>query len=415
MLQLTEITRRDKYNVAYRFKATGDISSYFWRKHFVVTYDIPVAEIPDSILALPFIGAVLSAALVCGDTIHVPVIDHAFAEAFPQIVEAFREQYDPPLQLHTELIAAETETVNSPRTSPHRVAALFSGGLDSTATFCAHRKENPLLITIIGSDMEYDNKGKADLFRNYQKGFADVHGTTHTYVRTNARRMISRIITENLPSEYRDFWTCFQYGPLQILHAAPLLWYYNIPVLHVAASDWPGIEMPSSSTIKTDNLYRWGETKVHHSLYEMDRVDKLKLVDEVYRDIGEIYPLRICYRQDEVLNCSHCQKCLMSIVIFRAMDVDLKAYGFHYDEDALVQLYTAENIRAGKFPTSAMMLQKLKPSLEGMSAKEKAMYEELLRAPTDLPKPPQELRLPEYNTGKKIKIALKKAINRLKK
>ncbi len=413
MLELTEITRKNKYTVAYRFKATGDISSYFWRKHFIIEYEIPVTDIPDSILALPFVGAVFPAALVCRDNIHVPVIDRAFLDCFPNVVDGFRKQYSPLMDLACELSAEKTESAATPHSSPHQSAALFSGGVDSTSTYLAQRDDHPLLITIIGSDMEYGNKKKADLVRSYIDKFAELHHSTHSYVSTNMRRMISRIISEKIDKNF-EFWTKFQYGPMQILLTAPLLWYYNIPVLYVPSNYWDRVPATSSSMPCTDDPYRWGNSRVVHHQYDMDRLQKCLFIDAEYRQLGFIYPVRTCFKQDLELNCSRCGKCIYSMLIFRLANADLEKYGYDYDEKLLTDYYRDDIIEQGYFFTISEMLQHTKPSTKHLSPGERRIHDKLISMPVPDEMEQTEFQPVEYGWSKKIKVKLKKAVNRMK-
>lgn len=418
MIKLTEINRLDQYTVAYRFNVTGELNSYFWRKHFVIKYEVPVADIPDSILALPFVGAVFPAAMICQDTVRVPVLDRAFYNIYKDVLPGFRSQFTPPMELDYTLIADELATDVSPQPPTYQSAALFSGGIDSTTTFFKHRDEHPLLITIFGSEMEYGDRQKLADFQKYSEGFAAVHHTQHSFVQSNMRRMISRIIDEKLPQGIDEFWTLFQFGPLQILLAAPLLWYYHIPVLYVAANVIPGVPPWESSTYEIDDFYRFGESRVVNDSHDMDRLQKVVYIHEQYEKMGTHYPLRVClHYTDANKNCGHCSKCLSATFHMRALNIDLATYGFPFNEEAHVKYFDVEEIRNGGFNAYSLMLQRSGlTDFNHVTKAEREYLQAMLAAhPHFKTEKDQEFLPREFGPWQTIRRAVKKAVNRMKK
>ena len=142
---LTQIERSGPL-VNYHFTVSRELEKYFTTKTLFLEYDRDVANVPDSILAIPFVSSLLAFSWVLDCNLWVREIDKTFYDSVPRIREAYREIYDhfPLKGRFVPAILSRNELAMGKKTDTGAVL-LFSGGADCQATFIRNLAKFPML------------------------------------------------------------------------------------------------------------------------------------------------------------------------------------------------------------------------------------------------------------------------------
>lgn len=180
--------KRNHQTAIYQYTLTGEWTKYFRRKNkFTVDYGIDISEVPEGVLIIPFLANVLPISWLCDAKISVNEIERNFYESIDKFKNGYVAMY-PTLSFAGELLANSIKPYK-PLTKT-KSAMLFSAGVDSFDTFLSHRNENPLLITLWGSDVTFDdNIGWRAMLRRI-KYLQDEFGLDSIHIKTNFRKFI---------------------------------------------------------------------------------------------------------------------------------------------------------------------------------------------------------------------------------
>ncbi|MEM2506518.1 MAG: hypothetical protein QXF61_05690, partial [Nitrososphaeria archaeon] len=123
-----------------------NIEKYFWRKSFWVKYDVDITGVDESILNIPVLSNVVTVAWATGADVYVGKLDKSYFEALENVRLVFKRWY-PKLPFSTKIYV---EKLVSNNFQMKNVGLLFSGGVDSFASYIKHREKKPSLIMIWG-------------------------------------------------------------------------------------------------------------------------------------------------------------------------------------------------------------------------------------------------------------------------
>ena len=152
-IELKQIKKKEGC-VCYNFDCSESLNKYFTEIDFCITYPESIEIVPDGVLAIPFVTNTLQIAWLADCELIIPELDRDFYESIPKFLEGFKKMY--PEATFAGKLTVGKITDCKPQSSGES-ATLFSGGLDATTTLLRHIDENPHLISIWGSDVDYDN------------------------------------------------------------------------------------------------------------------------------------------------------------------------------------------------------------------------------------------------------------------
>ena len=118
------------------FKCRGQIIKFFEANQFYAEYSTSIQDVPEEILIIPFLAAVLPIAWANHAEIYVDVVDEIFLESMKTYKKALQKMY-PKLRLGGRLIMKHTAKHHLSFQSKKNMM-LFSGGVDSLATYIRH-------------------------------------------------------------------------------------------------------------------------------------------------------------------------------------------------------------------------------------------------------------------------------------
>ncbi len=128
---------------------SGNIEKYFQQKVFRAEYDRDIQNVSASILQIPVFSNIITVAWAAGADIYVKELDRSYLESLNKIKLVMKRWYHK-LSFSTNI---HVEDLVSNKFSNRGYGLLFSGGIDSTASYIKHRNEKPNLIMIWGADI----------------------------------------------------------------------------------------------------------------------------------------------------------------------------------------------------------------------------------------------------------------------
>jgi len=162
-------------------EVTPELKPFLKTNLFWVEYDRSIADVPMSILNIPALSTVIHFALAVGVDVIMSEVDSRYLEGIEQTKKLLK--YHPGFDGLNLKSTVKANPVENNFPDMDGKGLLFSGGVDSTASYIAHKHEDPALIFIHGIDMplgwkEYYNR----VVEHYK---VDVHDVEEDYTCTD--------------------------------------------------------------------------------------------------------------------------------------------------------------------------------------------------------------------------------------
>lgn len=242
----------------------------------------------------PIVAATLLPAMRTAESLRLSgPVSSTLLSRLPQIQTLFKA-WDASLAQVEVAAALASPTIRSPR-----VAAFFSGGIDSYYTALSHLAEIDALVFVHGFDIRLERRVLLDRISAALREAAGDLGKTLIDVRTDIKR-VSRAYVG---------WSWFHGSALAsvALLLAPMFGKFYVPSslsrTHVA---------PYGSHPALDPLWSTDAVEVVYDGFDTDRFDKAAVVA---RSPVAMRWLRVCNeRDDDGYNCGRCEKCLRTMV-----------------------------------------------------------------------------------------------------
>ena len=322
--------------ITYSYHAEGEWQKVFRPEQpFFVEYSADISEIPESIAVIPFLCNTLPISWVWNAEIQVPSCDWDFYHCIEAVKQGYKDMY-PSVRFAGTFTAYNIIKNENPRNKG--AAAFFSGGVDAFHTLVEHLEEKPVLLTVWGADIKFeDETGWQKVFQHLEKT-AEEFQLDYVTIKSSFRLFLNDDELNKKVVESGDgWWHGFQHGIGIIGHAAPITCLMGKSTVYFASSftskEKGIITCASDPTI--DNHLRFCQVKVVHDGYEFDRQDKVHNITSFSGKTGIAIPLRVCWQSDGGENCCECEKCWRTILEITAEGADAKEYGFPYTKKQL--------------------------------------------------------------------------------
>jgi hypothetical protein len=297
---------------------------------------IDLSALDFSIYSIPFIMMVAPIAWISKRTWGIDEMDEGFFASLINVKKVLRFFY-PKIDWSGNLFPRKLVKRNEPSCLPSRKythAALFSGGVDSTATVFEYINQKPLLISI--------NTQECDSYRQRNRQnvqFARDYGCNVTFVRSNYYETLN---IDNLSNIARRLWLeqisfmLYRFGL-----ATPLLGYNRIPTLLVASSQTSKYPYPYGSHPLIDNALHFGGSQVIHHNAHLDRPTKMKRIASFCEERNFRYPtLQVCSvemnENGSGKNCLECENCLYTMNNILLIEREPHLFGFPLEVDEVI-------------------------------------------------------------------------------
>jgi len=309
---------------------SGRVGRFVTDDPFVADYGVDIAAVPESLLVVPVLAHVCPVAWATGATVAVDRVDAAFLDSLRHVGQRLCEMY--PSFMQGGRIVCE-ESVDGSHDPGERAgsALLFTGGVDSTATYVRHESEQPDLISVRGWVMRDRDRWQRN--REFFADFAAERGLDAHFVESN---MLSFLATPLLQAHFQRYldgawYSSVGHGLGLLGLCAPLTAAADIGRLYIAATHTEEWTRPWGSHPTIDDHVQWSGTAATHDGYESTRQEKIETIaDYVDRHSREI-TLRTCVHAEGPQNCSHCEKCYRTIVGLLLAGLDPNDHGYDYD------------------------------------------------------------------------------------
>ncbi len=331
-------------------KINPKIRDVYLKHDFFVQYDseINLEELSYEILSMPVIMSIFSLVWFSGESFYVDSMDKDLFESFKKLKEMFRVMY-PKSRWDGEIIPRKIVSLAPLYKSIHKKkkkkkgnkkALLFSGGLDSTSSFFAHKDEDLHLITACGmADTPLSKKNGWKWTENYVRSYAQMHGVSASFFRSS-------------------FYNMFNWRVVHFLYKGIEDWRYST----IESATWAGLTIPILIAKKCSTLYMAGSrnwylnrTSAEHPFFvaclkfagfsmvadqfEMTRHQKTEsIVKTVNKNNYEKPFFKICStRKRYPLNCGECLKCCALAISLISLGEDIRQYGFDCTDKSVVK------------------------------------------------------------------------------
>lgn len=295
---------------------------------FRTEYSIPLQGLPESVAVIPFICNILPIIWLTDAILEVPQLDKFFYESIKKFKQGYISMY-PQMKFTGEIHVAEIQNNTNRNKESQTVGTFFSGGVDAFATLFAHIHENPLLITLQGSDIKLDDEEGWKNVSKHVTQTADIFDLEYVFVKTNFRSFIDEGKLNRLVITSEDgWWHGFQHGIGLLGHGAPIAYLKGLKCIYIASSYTQKDNVTCASHPSIDNYVEFCNCRITHDQYEYSRQEKIKHICQYIQSTKHEITLRVCWDSRGGRNCCACEKCYRTIFGLLAEGVDPEKYGF---------------------------------------------------------------------------------------
>jgi hypothetical protein len=333
------------------FECTGSLKKFFKQNLFFAEYSIPIEDVPESILVIPFLGTVCPIAWANNATVYVDTVDETFLHALEK-VKATLQRFYPKVQFRGKM---QVKKIAKPEVAANsRSMMLFSGGLDSLTTYVRHQSENPILVSIHGHDVPSNDFESWNTLTEGIKTFSDKTESPLLTIRSNYRSILKNRLLNVCYNRYipNSWYGRVGHGLTLLSLCAPIAFKEKVGKLYIASSHDRIYSLPWGSHPEIDNYVEWTGTKVVHDGFELTRQDKIKVLADYIKAEGPLY-IRSCFQLNRGDNCNRCEKCCRTILGLEMAGIDPNECGYVVDADTFA--WIKQNLLYRKWPNDNVM------------------------------------------------------------
>lgn len=325
-ITLNSIEIKNDNTLIYHYEAGSFIRRFLTQQPLWVKYDCPLENIPPGIAAIPFLGFMAQMVWFYGGVLFIPELDAAYSESLGRIKSVYQKNY-PKADLAGAInIGKQTHT---PPEDNSREAIFFTGGVDSMSTVLRHRKKNPLLISIWGSEQRVHQEDAWDAVSASQMEAARMLGLKRTVIVSNFRDVMNQWVLEPyFPANLKRSWYVeIAYGSIFLGLSAPLAWREGIGSIRISSS-YTARNIPDGADPELIRNTYWSGTKAFYDGEREERQEKLESIATVMRDHFPELKLNVCTLAKDDGNCSLCEKCCRTMTALALTGTDPRQHGF---------------------------------------------------------------------------------------
>ena len=335
--------------ILFELACSKDVEKYFSSNKLYIEYEKSIGKLDHSILYVPAVSSVITVAWATGADVYVEELDQEYLRSLSEIKPVMRRWY-PDFSFSTKI---DVENVVSNKFFNDRCGLLFTGGVDSVASYIKHKDKKPDLIKVWGQEVPFDDEKNWKKVQRMLTEFSNKDGTKIHVIRSNIPRIANKHVL------YREFgldwWPNVCHGIVLTGLSAPLTCATGIGTLYFASS---GSEVeykcPNGEIPLYGNKITWAGVKVVHDNYEVSRQQKIRYFLKDYVKGNSHIFLKVC--NDTRLpasNCGRCEKCLRTITGLVIEGIDPNKCGFKNVDsktlDFIKKSFTKKNLFARKW------------------------------------------------------------------
>jgi len=339
---------------------TGSAERFFDEQPFYVEYDVDVSDVPESVRAIPALAHVCPVAWTAGADVRVPTVDRRFLSCLETVGAVLSEMYP---FVRGGRVIAESAPRTERDTDDGERGMLFTGGVDSLATYARHRERDPTLINVRGWLIGVDDDESWAHTKRRIEDYGDRFGAATQFVRSNMLEFLdTRLLDAEFKPHHDGAWYSAVGSGLGLSGmVAPLAVAEGMERLYIAASHWAefpvpdrfeywdGHAIPWGSDPDIDENVAWTGTDVVHDGFSLTRQDRIEVVADFLDERDDDVPIRACEASARGSNCNRCEKCARTAFGLAMAGVDPNDHGFDVDAGTFVR--ARREIEAGNWLT----------------------------------------------------------------
>ena len=327
------------------FDCIGQIKKFLRGNRFFAEYSTSIEDTPESILVIPFLSTVCPIAWANPAEVYVETVDETFLQSLENVRLALQRFY-PRINFSSKIYV--NRIVTSHVNVRTKSMMLFSGGVDSLATYIRHQNENPVLVAVHELDMRGNKQKYWQVVSKDITEFSETNRVALRNVGTNFYTLkddlMLRVYNERLNG---NWWRRVMHGLALLGLCAPITHIDEIGKLYIASSFTSEFNKPWGSAPEIDNNVMWTGTKCIHDGYELSRQGKMQLIaDFVKRKRSRLY-IHACNRFNKGDNCGKCEKCGRTIVGLELAGLNPSNHGFDINANTFSSI--KENLKNQKW------------------------------------------------------------------
>lgn len=356
------------------------LSSAYVRQPLTLCYpqDIDLATLPESIVDIPLITNIIAAVWLSGNEYTIEQMDEDLYYSLIKIKEFFKRFfYNTSWQ--GELVPQRLVKNSITKTNPNCAAALFTGGLDSTATMLRHIEENLRLIS-------FNNPHQNAV------ACAQSHHLTFYTIYMNHYNFLKLTLLDKVSVDISKWFWDTSMGLSWVGAAAPLLYAKGIPVLYIPSGfTWDSFMFPDGQTLQQpacpliDENLSPAQLRVYHDVFTMTRTDKINVIASYCATKNIPKPqLVVCNRHKRgsitYTHCNRCFKCYITMLDILVTGQNIQDYGFTLSHEEFITCFkkyiqTLKMRRGGTYVALRDTQNYVKKNLEALPHIHREFYE----------------------------------------
>jgi hypothetical protein len=312
MIRIKEIDKQitgDRQRVIYHLSASRNV----WLTDNKLVLEYP-AKYELSNLGEAGVFSLLPIAYMNKESISLPdniQIERSTRERITEICTRWNRLYE--LNRYVHVLSTDF-TEKREKMLNRKTAHLFSGGLDSMATFARNISNVDYLIFIRGADIPVNNLNK----------YKQIYEVISNFSRLQNKKLIT--IMTNVHDLSDVSWLNISYGCGQLGPLCALSRYIKRIYISASHTKEYAKTIPNGSHPDTDPFIRTGITEVVHDSFELNRPEKAKLVSKHPQMLKY---LKVCNEPiNKKINCSDCEKCFRTSMAFKVTNSVMKELPF---------------------------------------------------------------------------------------
>ena len=313
--------------IRFRLHVSRTLRKYFLNDVSYVQYDgIDLKKVNNSILAIPIFTLIAPITWAVGANIYVAELDASFFQSMAKVKDVYRK-FNPNFSFSGDISA---DKVIPNEFGGNRTGMLFSGGVDSLASYLRHKDLKPDFISVWGlPDIPPFEKRFWDTMWTDIRTLASLDDVTTIQVKTDMFRNINQ---ELLTTEFGlDWFVEVAFGLFLLGLCAPVTAVRQINTVVIASSYTKEFKRSAGSDPLIDDNVSWSDVRVIHDAFELSRQQKLQYLC-TEQNAGYLSHLRVCWDSALKTNCGDCEKCMRTIVGLVIKGRDPNNCNFHVDQ-----------------------------------------------------------------------------------
>ena len=328
----------NKNLVLYDFHTNNELNSFFKTHRMFIQYEEDVADVPLSLLTIPFVNTMAGISWLSDSVLFVDEIDATFFESFKQLKRSYSELHR--IQLKGMFVPSRI-VKNVLESDTKQSLLLFGGGVDCHTSFLRNRKSISHIVNIYGWLNSIDETNAVDISDEKTTAqYAKQMGVEAIHIRSNFASLFNlHMVDKKLcaPIVGTSYWYGFLHSMAFLSISSVFAWKYGISNLIIASSFTKDrADVHCASFITTDSEFKFAtHGNTLHDGFELDRQDKVKILVDYQRETEQPYKIQACSFNDH--NCCKCEKCFRTIVELVAENADPRDFGFNDIQGSLKQ------------------------------------------------------------------------------